>query len=223
MLVWKKDLNSVYLSANNNCAKLFGFKNTLDIVGTTDFEIRSKFVELAPVFQECDKQVILASKPLRLLEILKCNGDEWKIFLVTKVPLLNEINKPVGTIGHTIDVTVAFIKIGIFLSKRPSNRKTNRLLQQSSYVIGEKNNAVNLTPRQSECLFHILRGKTTKNIAKLLHLSPRTVEEHIAELKYKFGCKSKAELIDTAIANGFLNVVPPSIFKSQFSIELDTE
>ncbi|MFN7096007.1 MAG: helix-turn-helix transcriptional regulator [Gammaproteobacteria bacterium] len=68
-----------------------------------------------------------------------------------------------------------------------------------------------LTSRESECLFYTLRGKTAKDIARLLAISPKTVEFHMEHLKAKFGCYNKSELIAKAIDLGYLNKIPASI------------
>lgn len=53
-----------------------------------------------------------------------------------------------------------------------------------------------LTEQQVTCLYHVIHGKTAKEIAKILRLSYRTVEEHLDNLKNKLHCKTKHELIE---------------------------
>ena len=53
----------------------------------------------------------------------------------------------------------------------------------------------NITSREKDCLKYLMAGKTIKETAKLLSLSPRTVEEYLNRLKQKAGCKYKRELI----------------------------
>ncbi|OGT29789.1 MAG: hypothetical protein A3E87_05505 [Gammaproteobacteria bacterium RIFCSPHIGHO2_12_FULL_35_23] len=220
ILWWKKDINSTYLEANMECAKLFGFNNPESIQNITDFQLNCKFSELAEIFQQCDKRVIEYKKPIKLLEILQCNQNNWKIMLVTKAPIFNVQNNTIGTAGLCIDVTTSFTKVGCYLSDSQLNTKKEKLLQ-SSYVIGKSNFFdIRLTPRQSECLFFILRGKTIKGIAKILNLSARTVECYIEQLKLKFNCHTKSQLISTAIEQGYLNNIPEIFFTKQTSIIL---
>src|SRR5205814_689580 len=77
--------------------------------------------------------------------------------------------------------------------------------QQMGFIINYDPNDIYLTSRQSECLFFIIRGKTSKEISQLLNISMRTVEDHTDHLKNKFNCKTKSVLIDKAIFNGYLN------------------
>lgn len=52
-----------------------------------------------------------------------------------------------------------------------------------------------ISPRENDCLKYLVSGKTIKETAKLLNLSPRTVEEYINRIKQKTGCKYKRDLI----------------------------
>lgn len=52
-----------------------------------------------------------------------------------------------------------------------------------------------LTPREFDCLRVLKEGKTIKEIARGMELSPRTVEFYLKNLKAKFRCKSKTELL----------------------------
>ena len=54
--------------------------------------------------------------------------------------------------------------------------------------------------RESQCIEHVLRGKTIKTIAKVLQLSPRTIEFYIKNIKNKLGCRTKAEIIEILTA-----------------------
>jgi steroid delta-isomerase-like uncharacterized protein len=55
-----------------------------------------------------------------------------------------------------------------------------------------------LTKRERECLECLLRGKTAKETATILGLSPRTVESYIETIKRKLKCSNKGELFSTA-------------------------
>jgi DNA-binding CsgD family transcriptional regulator len=51
-----------------------------------------------------------------------------------------------------------------------------------------------LSPRQQDCALLMAKGLTSKEIARQLNLSPRTIEEHIAKLKGKFNAKNRVQL-----------------------------
>jgi DNA-binding CsgD family transcriptional regulator len=54
----------------------------------------------------------------------------------------------------------------------------------------------NLTPREIDCFMLTLKGKTAKQIAILLGLSYRTVEEYICNIKTKLQVISKSALVE---------------------------
>lgn len=64
--------------------------------------------------------------------------------------------------------------------------------------------APRLTARQQEILLLISQGKRMKEIASLLGLSVRTVEDHKAHLFQLFGIDSTAELVKLAMRQGLL-------------------
>jgi predicted ATPase/DNA-binding CsgD family transcriptional regulator len=51
-----------------------------------------------------------------------------------------------------------------------------------------------LSERQAEIANLVVAGKSTREIAEMLHLSPRTVEHHIEAIFNKFGVRSRVEL-----------------------------
>ena len=53
---------------------------------------------------------------------------------------------------------------------------------------------IQLTPREQEVLYYFLKGYSAKEIAKIISLSNRTVEDYLAKIKGKYGCSTKHEL-----------------------------
>lgn len=61
-----------------------------------------------------------------------------------------------------------------------------------------------LTKREKEILLLIADGKTTTDIAAMLHLSPLTVETHRKNLLQKFGTPNVAAMIRQAVQQGLM-------------------
>jgi two-component system response regulator NreC len=61
-----------------------------------------------------------------------------------------------------------------------------------------------LSPREVEVLRLIALGNTSVEIARKLHLSPRTVETHRANVHRKLGLATRAELVRYALRRGLM-------------------
>lgn len=66
---------------------------------------------------------------------------------------------------------------------------------------------MNLPKRQQQVLFHLLKGKSAKAIAKEMNASYRTIEYYTEILKMKFNCKTKHELIEKAFNQGYATII----------------
>lgn len=60
---------------------------------------------------------------------------------------------------------------------------------------------LNLRKREIDVLNYISKGKTAKETANILGLSPRTVERYLANAKERLNCFSKSQLIDIFLQN----------------------
>lgn len=65
-----------------------------------------------------------------------------------------------------------------------------------------------LTDREREVLTWLARGLSSKEVARELNISVRTVETHRANLMHKLGVKSVAVLIQVAIREGIIDPAP---------------
>jgi two-component system, NarL family, response regulator NreC len=63
-----------------------------------------------------------------------------------------------------------------------------------------------LSAREVEVLRLIALGHTSAEVARLLRLSPRTVETHRARINRKLGVSKRADLVRYALRRGLLGV-----------------
>ena len=61
----------------------------------------------------------------------------------------------------------------------------------SPFVCGVSMNFLNFTPTEIQVANLIKQGKTTKAIAEILNLSPRTIEFHRDNIRQKIGIKNR--------------------------------
>jgi DNA-binding NarL/FixJ family response regulator len=62
-----------------------------------------------------------------------------------------------------------------------------------------------LTPREEEIVKLVAEANTTREIAELLHLSEKTVENHRANAMKKLGMRDRVELVRYAIRQGLID------------------
>jgi DNA-binding CsgD family transcriptional regulator len=216
-----KNEASVFIYANEEYGRIIGLEHHFDVFGRTDFDMPCDTVACAQMFRDQDKEVIETRKTLRILDIHPFADGEWRAYLTTKRPLY-EGNHVVGTIFHGQDLTSpSTIELGSLLGRLYSGNQVINGLAQGSYWLGERGYMpVDLTPRESEVLFFLIRGQAARSIASIFKISVRTVEDHICSLRFKFDCATKAALIEKAIYLGHLHYVPKSMLGKQLSLIL---
>jgi len=80
------------------------------------------------------------------------------------------------------------------------------LEQNSGYAALEE---CALTKTEMKILYLILEGKNNREIATMLHRSPRTIEVHRGHVMQKMGATSVIELLRRAVDMGLLQSISP--------------
>jgi len=88
-----------------------------------------------------------------------------------------------------------------YLSPAVSRHVINDYMRR---VSGEPGSLEILTPRQREILQLVAEGQTTKEIARTLHISAKTVETHRMQLMERLGIHDVAGLVRFAIRVGLV-------------------
>jgi len=172
--VFWKDKNSTYLGCNSNFALLAGLDSPDKVVGKTDYELWPNLRNEADIFRQGDIETMRGRPLTNAKESISNNNQDW-VLLASKSPLVNKRHNTIGLFGIGIDIT-------------PKNTFKNTF---------------DITKRQAECLNCLVRGMTAKQIARTLGLSHRTVEDYILNLKDKFKCTTKSDLIGKVFDLGF--------------------
>lgn len=76
----------------------------------------------------------------------------------------------------------------------------------SAYRNQEANPFKGLTKREKQILTLVVDGLTSKDMARKLNLSPRTVDHHRSNLLKKFKMKNSVDLVNYAVRNGYVTV-----------------
>lgn len=207
-----KTVNSEIVYCNDLFLKYAGVKSMDQVLGKTDADFPWEKYTNYYYSHELDAlngKIYSAIHPAK-----DALGREILIFN-TKAPRYDREGKLVGLVGHVIEVVNPdMLQLNYFL------KQTDVVQTEQKYIVGKNPEGIKLTCREEEILFYLLRGKSVKLMAKILSISPRTVEVHIDHLRFKFNCKTKNELFAKAVEKGYFNVIPESLFNAKLADEL---
>lgn len=193
-----KDIQLRHLGCNDNMARFLKLKSPGAIIGLTDIELPFHTDEMAAFHAEKD-QLALQGHTLKFIHLFQND-----IYFVIKKPTIDNKQQINGIIYHC-----QIIRDTEFYAKLIHNDKAYYATQKHiEYRVKPDTNICNLSNRELQCMFYILRGKTNAQIANALHLTKRTIDFYIENIKNKFGCHSKPELIIKAIEAGYMKIVP---------------
>ena len=198
-----KDRFSTYLGGNQQLASGMGYSKPLDIVGIKDTDIKSDMVAFADKFISDDKAV-MSSGERQHIDIGLYDGI-LRATLSTKKTLINANLEVIGTVFSRTELksTITGKLFGNSLA----------IKSPRYYAIGGQYGDYNLSKRETDTLFYVIRGYTAKEIAQKLDVSPKTIEYYIEQLKNKLNCSKKSELIEKSVEQGFIYNLPMSILE----------
>lgn len=192
--VYFMNLESTLLKFNERGAMTFNLQYANDVLGKTVRYFASKETANNSIFND---HLVATNKTLLIKDELYTRLDEVDFITLTfKFPWYDNRNKLIGIFGFSLLVDN---KWGISLGDSTALILQTGLLATSQLtrkIPGVEYNNIYLTQRQKEIIYHMVRGKTAKEIAVILNVSPRTIEHHIENIKIRTNSDSKSELID---------------------------
>lgn len=221
IICWK-NTEGEYQGCNNYAAAILKLDSSKDIKGRTLPELMpKKYAE--PLLQN-DQEVINTNKEKVTEEVsVNLEGSE-AVYLSRKIPLHDKKGTVVGMVAVSFDISnqknlekkleiakkEATLKIDpdlLLKGKQEDLGKLPQFLGLKKFQLAEDyhEQQVQLTKREAQCIAHLASGKTAKQIAKILTLSPRTVEFYLDKAKHKLKCHNQAELIAKTLECRLLN------------------
>lgn len=201
-----KDVTLKYQGANTNLLNAMQLDRQEELVGLNDQQLGLNSKQANAQFKQQDLRV-LQGQSLEIIHQLESPGD-GKTYLLQKNPLRDERNKIIGLIYQCIPWTQPEL---LQLLKSVDQRYQPSQAVSADYHVDENQNPLKLSKRELECLFLLLRGQTAQQTADILKLSRRTIESYLDNIKTKFGCFNKSELLIKAITLGYQNHLPKSL------------
>lgn len=78
-----------------------------------------------------------------------------------------------------------------YMGKAGQNEFLLRLAKDGGAILPAQFSELGLTPREGEVLSWLSKGKTNRDIAQILGLSPRTVDKHLEQIYAKLGVENR--------------------------------
>lgn len=210
-----KDLNSIYAYGNDKLAKLVGFKKRQELEGISDHDLKCDAAQRADEFQKADSEVMKNNSPRRMICIDKYADNNMHALLAIMQPLVNSNQRVIGIATMGIELGISTQEGGLILPnlfhQLTSYDNKHIRFNNNKKTFTVANQIEELSKRETQCLFYILRGKMYKEIADIIHVSTRTVESYVESIKVKLNCHNKSEIIDKALANGYDAYIPESL------------
>lgn len=178
--------------SNENSAAVCGWDSPKHFHGKSVIDCFER--DTAKRIMQCHQDTMLSAQAKFTEDDVQRKNDVTLHCLTLNLPWLNDDNKIAGVFGCSIVVEqqpVAEIMTQLMNLNLLSNPNTRPSLFPEIQIEG-----VYLSRREKECLQHCVRGKSAKQIARILGLSHRTIEHYIDNIKFKLKVTSKSELID---------------------------
>lgn len=146
------------------------------------------------------------------LEVFDIYLNKIHILHQFKNYFINQSNKQIRSLEQT----------PLRSSMKMSTNKLNELnVNEIMSIIGHTNRQIeatlpsipaldSLTVRERDCLNALIAGLSTKEIATDMNLSPRTVENHLDNIKRKLNCKTRTQLLCTLLQHQY----SPDLFEN---------
>ncbi|EKN3857358.1 helix-turn-helix transcriptional regulator [Yersinia enterocolitica] len=202
-----KDNQSRYVYANNRLHRLLALPDKFNMEGRTDVELPTPIAEFELEFQEHDCKVKLLQDRITSVEIHAWDGRSYyQPYFVDKYPLMDENGISQGVICHgrpVEDIILTHI---------------NKIKVPTSLILTPPSDL--FSKRDWEVLFYILHSFSSKDIAKKLHLSSRTVSNITQSVYRKSGVSNKRQIVDYCYENKINNYIPQSFFEYSGSFPL---
>lgn len=188
--VYLLDTTGATLKINEVGANICGFSSPDQATGKTIFDV-SIGNNAKDLLDNCAS--VLEQESVKIFDEYNMRFDGRSLqFLSIKFPCYDAEYRLQGTFGISIvlgehslaDAITQLSDLGLLSKNTPQNQAIKLNLEN-----------IFLTPREKECLEYTIKGFTAKQIAKNLHISPRTVEEYLNQLKIKLDVSTKQQMI----------------------------
>ena len=191
------DKNSSIQGINEQTIVTCGYPSLKNTIGKNIYAAADK--KTGDFSVKHDQQVLKTEQAV-IMEEDFCRADESSFkALVFKFPWYDAQFNLIGVMGFAAVCNPYSLAESLnFLVKNHFFSAPSKDIQTMSY--GRNIAGISITKREHDCIQLLMRGMSTKMIAKKLDLSPRTIEAYLENIKLKFNVHNKSALIDKIIS-----------------------
>ena len=147
---------------------------------------------------------------LEAVRQIRKEGIESKVIFLTMHPDVTYASNALeaGALGYVLKHS-AHTELLEAVEKVLLGKKfiTDRIAKELENVSHSRRNPIRkLSTRQREVLQLIAEGKSAREVAEILFISPRTVEFHKYKVMEELGVSTSAELVQFSIKHGIINI-----------------
>jgi DNA-binding CsgD family transcriptional regulator len=182
---------SVITNANDICVEVCGFDSLKGMYGTTANELFNTETAIQTIAH--DLKVVQNKKTVVCNESSKIE-EEIINFLTIKSPLFDAHDNIVGIFGCSIQLNHQPLAESLALIQKIGLMNNNATLHSSNFSYSDNKNIFSST--QHQIIHHTTKGRTASEIAIILNLSRRTIENNLVIIKEHYGVRTKSQLIE---------------------------
>lgn len=201
-----KNTESKAIAVCNQFSSNAGYRNPIDFLGKDDHQIKSAAANLAETFILQDKTALKHNQKKFYLLTTTNAHKQLEIMLFTKTPYRTFTICEGWTLSHGLLFNYLYQAIQAI-----ETRFRNRI--NLCFELVDTYNE--LTQRETEVMFFLLRSQSSTAIANILGLATRTVQHYIENIKIKLGCDSTQQLIEAALYLKFNEGIPKSLLPKE--------
>lgn len=196
------DAQSRAIAFSENYAKHAGYDNPVDFLGLSAEKIKCPVSELALKFSQQDQLVLHSNVVSMHLMIANYHKKDAELYLYIK----EKYGKAVvcNTWIPNKGIIQQLLRARLNLVPKERRREIN-IVYNITDGYGE------LAVRESEVLYFLMQFYSSTKIGELLHLSKRTVQHYIENIKRKLSCQSTQQVLEYCFMLGYQNEIPKSL------------
>ncbi|PJD92879.1 MAG: hypothetical protein CK424_04740 [Legionella sp.] len=178
--IFSKDMNGYCLSANAYQADIAGLRHEKELIGKHAVDLPG-FIPDPQVIHKADMLALTENTTIVVEEHATLKNGKKTSFLVTKSPFRDEHGKLLGVIGTAVNTSY----------QQPNFAPQSPHLP---FPLNQKITQTYLSKKEIECIQWMIKGKSSAETATIMHISKRTVETHMNNIKRKLNCYKQFQI-----------------------------